>query len=158
NPRSAIQNIIRNPNRIVRSLPATVLVICPNVAPRNVPLGLLKCGVLVMLKMSTRNSPLTLATENSLAIVASRFTYAGPSSTPLRSELPNVFGAGDENTDGSNQSAPGPTAPSTAGVPLTSGRCVLPGALSVAALIVMAIGDPDCAEIILLIRQPPSTW
>jgi len=52
-----------------------------------------------MLKMSTRNSPLTLATENSFAIVASRFTYAGPSSTPLRSEFPNVFAAGDENTD-----------------------------------------------------------
>ena len=49
-------------------------------------------------------------------------------------QLPNVFGAGDENTDVSNQSAPGPTAPSTAGVPVTSGRCVLPGALSVAAL------------------------
>ena len=46
-------------------------------------------------------------------------------------------------TDVSNQSCPGPTAPSTAGVPLTFGRCVLPGAFSVALLIVIAIGDPD---------------
>ena len=57
---SAVQNIILNPKRIDRSLPAIVLVICPNVAPRNVPFGLLKCGVFVMLKMSTRNSPLTV--------------------------------------------------------------------------------------------------
>ena len=51
-----------------------VLVICPKVAPRNVPLGFWKCGVLVMLKISTRNSPLTFANENSFASVASRFT------------------------------------------------------------------------------------
>src|SRR5437870_3792823 len=52
------QNNSRNPNRIDRSLLATVLVIWPNPAPRYVPFGLLKCGVLVMLKMSTRTSPL----------------------------------------------------------------------------------------------------
>src|SRR5215471_16819970 len=80
-----------------------------------------------MLNTSARTSPFTRPAVKVFAIVASRFTYAGPSRTPLRAELPKVLGAGDENTDVSNQSAPGPTAPRTAGVPLTSGRCVLPG-------------------------------
>lgn len=52
--RMLVQNMSLNPNRIDRSLLATVLVICPNAAVRNVPFGLLKCGVFVMLKMSAR--------------------------------------------------------------------------------------------------------
>src|SRR6185503_8206951 len=117
-----------------RSLRFIVCVICPNVAPRNVPFGLLKCGVLVTLKISTRNSPLTRCPiENSLASVASRLTYFGPSSEALRRAVPKVLGGGGEKTDVSNHRAPGPTAPNTAGVPFWSGRCVLPGALSAAA-------------------------
>ena len=66
-------------------------------------MGLLKCGVLVMLKMSTRNSPLICAANvNSFAIVASRLTYRGPSITPFRGALPKVLFAGDEKTDVSN--------------------------------------------------------
>src|SRR5215471_20305304 len=108
-----------------------------------------------MLNTSARTSPFTRPAVKVFAIVASRFTYAGPSRTPLRAELPKVLGAGDENTDVSNQSAPGPTAPRTAGVPLTSGRCVLPGAFNVAFDIVMPIGEPDCAWKIPLSCQPP---
>ena len=132
--------------------------ICPNVEARNVPFGFMKWGVLVTLKMSARNSPFTLPNENSFASVASRFTYFGPSSTPFLAAFPNVLAAGDENTDVSNQRLPDPMPPSTAGVPVTSGRCVLPGALSVAALAVMLMGEPDCAEKMPLTCQPPSTW
>src|SRR4051812_9966061 len=108
-----------------------------------------------MLNTSARTSPFVRPIVNVLAIVASRFTYAGPSRTPLRGELPNVFAAGDANTDVSNQSAPGPTAPITFGVPFTSGRWVLPGAFSVAFDIVMPIGDPDCAATMPLTCHPP---
>src|SRR5206468_6323026 len=112
------QNIIRKPNRIDRSLTFIVCVICPNVEDRNVPFGFMKCGVLVTLKMSARNSPFTLPNENSFASVASRFTYFGPSSTPFLAAFPNVLAAGDENTDVSNQRLPDPMPPSTAGVPV----------------------------------------
>src|SRR4029434_35086 len=39
---AAFQNIRRSPNRVKRSLLFIVAVIWPNVAPRNVPFGLLK--------------------------------------------------------------------------------------------------------------------
>src|SRR3977135_2679548 len=106
----------------------------------------MKCGVLVALKISTRNSPFVLpGNENNFASVASRFTYRGPSSTPFLNALPNVLFAGELNTEVSNQKRPGPGAPSTAGVPVTFGRCVLPGALRLAADIEMPIGAPDWA-------------
>src|SRR6185295_8147720 len=78
--------------------------------------------------------------------------------TPLRGALPNVFGAGDENTDVSNHCTPDPIPPSTVGVPLTSGRCVLSGAFNVALDIVMPIGDPVWYWKMPLTCQPPRIW
>src|SRR5262245_15678255 len=88
----------------------------------------------------------------------SRFTYFGPSSTALRAADPNVSAAGGEKTDVSNQSWPGPALPNTVGVPLTFGRCVLPGAWRLVPSAVKLIGRPDCAVKNPLTCQPPRMW
>src|SRR5207245_5682900 len=110
--------------------------------------------------MSARTSPLNVfPSENSFAIVASRLTYLGLSRTPLRAALPQVLFGGAEKTDVSNHSASGPMAPSTAGVALTFGRQVLPGAFRFAPLFIEnPIGDPDCAVTKPLTCQPPRIW
>src|ERR1041385_5235033 len=86
----------------------------------------------------------------------SRFTYAGPVSNPRRSTLPHVFAGAAENTDVSNQRLFEPIPPSTAGVPVTFGVCVLPEAFRVALLAVKSIGVPEMAENTPVTCQSPS--
>src|SRR5262245_35002730 len=87
----------------------------------------------------------------------SRLMYAGPVNSPWRSTLPHVLGAAAEKTDVSNHRLFEPIPPSTAGVPVAFGVCVLPLAFRLALLAVKSIGVPEIAEKTPVICQSPST-
>ena len=135
-----------------------VLVICPKVAPRNVPFGLLKCGVFVMLKMSTRNSPLTLLEREQLGDRRIQVDVLRAIEHAVAGRIAERVGGRRDEDRGVEPERARTDAAEHAGVPLTSGRCVLPGALSVALHIVIPIGEPDCAEKMPLSCHPPRIW
>ncbi len=91
---------------------------------------MLKCGVLVRLKVSSLSSALNRSDRKNLLISdMSRFQKPGPLNV-FRPALPNVAVAGIENTLLSSHCLPGPMSPMTTGVPLMFALWLFPGAFS----------------------------
>src|SRR5690242_15403024 len=132
-------------------------VIIPNVDVPNVVPGLLKCGVLVRLKASARNSIDVFSVSGIIRkSEASRFTRSGPVSM-LRPTLPKLVPLGAENGVTSNQGVPALKWPYVSTGPLTFGRLLMKGAFRPALLYWKLSGLPVCAVMTPFTCHPPAT-
>src|SRR5687768_4639864 len=119
--------------------------------------GLAKCGVLVRLKISSRNCSVRVApSANCRNTLMSKLAYPGPRML-LNPAVPNRRSVTGRNADVSNQGLPGPIPPRISTVSFTwSATWLLPFRSSDVAADSTVNGDPEYAPNRPFTCQPPS--